>query len=57
MARSYEVLIGVKILIIIAHGVTNDVVDVHAIAQEATDTTEAFDELEAIRRLVRDELD
>lgn len=55
--RSYEVLLGVEVVINVSHSVTNRVVDIDLVAQEATDSTEALHELEAIGRLVCDELD
>ena len=40
--RSYEVLLGVEVVINVSHSVTNRVVDIDLVAQEATDSTEAF---------------
>jgi len=57
IARSDEVVIGVEVRVIIATRVSDHSVHVHAVAQESSDTTEAFDELEAVGRLVRNELD
>lgn len=54
--RSDEVLVRVEVVVIVvAHSVANDFVDVDAVAQEASNATEAFHKLEAVWRLVRDE--
>ena len=55
-SRSDEVLLGVEVIIVVAHGIANHIIDIDSVAQEATDTTEAFHKLEAIRRLIGDKL-
>ena len=54
---SNEVLIGVEVLVIVAIGVTDDVVKFNAVAEESTNATKALDELESIGRLVSNEFD
>ena len=54
---SYEVFLWVEVIIVVAHSITNHIIEIHTVAKEATDTTEALDELVAIGRLVSDELD
>lgn len=56
IARSDKVVIGVEVRVIIATRVSDHSVHVHAVAQESSDATEAFYELEAVGRLVRNEL-
>ena len=55
--RSDEVLLGIEIVIVVAHGATNDLIDIALIAEEAANATESLHKLEAVGRLVRDELD
>ena len=55
--RSDEVLLGIEIVIVVAHGVTNDLIDITLIAEEAANATESLHKLAAVGRLVRDELD
>lgn len=54
---SYEVFLWVEVIIVVAHSITNHIIEVHTVAKEATDTTEALDKLVAVGRLVSDELD
>jgi hypothetical protein len=46
---SYEVLLGVEVVIVVAHSITKYGIDIKSVTQEATDSTEALDELETIR--------
>ena len=57
MIHSDEILIGVEIVIVVAVGVSDDVVELELVTKEASDTTESLDVLETIRGLVSDELD
>lgn len=54
---SDEVLIGVEVVVIVAHGVANHVIHIHLVTKESTDSTETLHELEAVWRLVSDEFD
>ena len=55
--RSDKVFIRVEVVIVVAHGVANNIIDVDAVPQEATNATESLHKLEAIGRLIGDELD
>ena len=57
IACSDEVIVGVEVRVVIAASISNHSVHVHAIAQKSSYATEAFHELEAVGRLVSDELD
>ena len=55
--RSDKVFIRVEVVIIVAHGVANNIIDVDAVPQEAANATKALHKLEAIGRLISDKLD
>lgn len=54
---SDKVLIRVEVIVVVvAHGVPNNVININTIPQETSNSTESLHKLEAIRRLVCDEL-
>jgi hypothetical protein len=53
---SDEVILVVEV-VLVSVSIASDLIDVYLVAQEATNATEAFDEGEAVRRLIRDKLD
>ena len=50
---SDEVILVVEV-VLVAVSIASDLINVYLVAQEATNATEAFDEGEAVRRLIRD---
>ena len=54
--RSNEVFLRVEVVIVVAHGVADHIINVDAVPQEATNATEALHKLEAVGRLIGDEL-
>ena len=46
---SNEVLLGVEIVIVVACRITDDIVELDAVAEESANATETLDELETVR--------